>query len=72
MIMSVNSEPLTTESKDELRYRVHCQEMGRECLLCLQSFPASGFIQMNQFFTSGGQSIGVPALASVLPMNIQD
>ena len=38
----------------------------------LQSFPASGFFQMSQFFTSGGQSIGVSALASVLPVNIQD
>ena len=39
---------------------------------CPQSFPASGFFQMNQFFESGGQSIGVSASASVLPMNIQD
>ena len=39
---------------------------------CLQSFPASGSYQMNQFFTSGGQSIGDSAAASVLPMNIQD
>ena len=38
----------------------------------LQSFPASGSFQMSQFFTSGGQSIAVSALASVLPMNIQD
>ena len=38
----------------------------------LQSFPASGSFQMSQFFTSGGQSIGVSASASVLPMNIQD
>ena len=38
----------------------------------LQSFPASGFFQMSQFFTSGGQSIGLSASASVLPMNIQD
>ena len=38
---------------------------------CLQSFPASGSFQMSQFFTSGGQSIGVSASASVLPMNIQ-
>ena len=38
----------------------------------LQSFPASGSFPMNQFFTSGGQSIGVSASASVLPMNIQD
>ena len=39
---------------------------------CLQSFPASRSIQMSQFFASGGQSIGVSVLASVLPMNIQD
>ena len=39
---------------------------------CLQSFPASGSFQMSQFFTSGGQNIGVSASASVLPMNIQD
>ena len=39
---------------------------------CLQSFPASGFFPVSQFFSSGGQSIGVSASASVLPMNIQD
>ena len=39
---------------------------------CLQSFPASGSLQMSHFFESGGQSIGVSASASVLPMNIQD
>ena len=39
---------------------------------CLQSFPASESFQMSQFFLSGGQSIGVSASASVLPMNIQD
>ena len=38
----------------------------------LQSFPASGSFQMSQFFTSGGQTIGASASASVLPMNIQD
>ena len=38
----------------------------------LQSFPASGSFQMSQFFTSGGQHIGVSASSSVLPMNIQD
>ena len=38
----------------------------------LQSFPASGSFQVSQFFASGGQSIGVSASASVLPMNIQD
>ena len=39
---------------------------------CPQSFPASGSFQMSQFFTSGGQSIGVSASTSVFPMNIQD
>ena len=39
---------------------------------CPQSFPASGSFPMSQFFTSGGQSIGVSASASVPPMNIQD
>ena len=38
---------------------------------CLQSFPASGSFPMSQLFVSGGQSIGVSASASVLPMNIQ-
>ena len=38
----------------------------------LQCFPASGSFPMSQFFTSGGQNIGVSASASVLPMNIQD
>ena len=38
---------------------------------CIQSFPSSGSFPRSQFFTSGGQSIGVSALASVLPMNIQ-
>ena len=39
---------------------------------CLQSFPASGSFPMNQLFTWGGQSTGVSASASVLPMNTQD
>ena len=39
---------------------------------CLQSFPASGSFQMSQFFPSSGQSIGVSALRSVLPMNIHN
>ena len=37
-----------------------------------QSFPASESFQMSQLFASGGQSIGVSASTSVLPMNIQD
>ena len=39
---------------------------------CLQYFPsASGSFQISQFFTSGGQSIGASASASVIPKNIQ-
>ena len=39
---------------------------------CLQSFPASGSFQMSQLFSTGGQSIGVSASASVLSTNIPD
>ena len=39
---------------------------------CPQSFPASGYFPMSQLFASGGQSIGVSASTSVLPMNTQD
>ena len=38
----------------------------------LQSFPAAGSFQMSQLFASGGQSIGVSASASVIPINTQD
>ena len=38
---------------------------------CIPSFPASGFYQMSHYFTSGGQSIGVSAWPSVLPMNTE-
>ena len=37
----------------------------------LQSFPASGSFPMSWLFTSGGQSIGASASASVFPKNIQ-
>ena len=39
---------------------------------CPQSFPASGSFPMSQLFASGGQSIGVSASTSVLPMKTQD
>ena len=39
---------------------------------CPRFFPASGSLPMSQLFVSGGQSTGASALASVLPMNIQD
>ena len=39
---------------------------------CPQCFPASGSFQMSQLFASGGQSIGVSASTSALPVNTQD
>ena len=39
---------------------------------CPQSLPASESFPMSQLFASGGESVGVSALASVLPMNTQD
>ena len=39
---------------------------------CPQSLPASGSFPMSQLFTQDGQSIGISASASVLPMNTQD
>ena len=41
-------------------------------LLLLPSIPVSGSFPMSQFFTSGRQSIGVSASASVFPVNIQN
>ena len=46
--------------------------LGRSFSSRLQSFPASGSFLMSHFFASGGQSIGISASASVLPVNIQD
>ena len=40
-------------------------------LLLPSIFPSTGIFQMNQLFSSGGQSIGISASASVLPMNMQ-
>ena len=39
---------------------------------CPQSFPALGSFPMSQLFASGGQSIGISASTSVLPVNTQD
>ena len=44
----------------------------RPLLLLPSIFPGSGSFQRSQFFTSGGQSTGVSASASVLPTNTQD
>ena len=56
------------------RWRCHPKILSSVILFssCLQSFPASGYFQMSQFFTSGGQNIGVSASTSVLPVNTWD
>ena len=60
---------LSTESVMPSNHLILCCPL---LLLLLQSFPASGSFPMSQFFSSGGQSIGVSASASVLPMNMQN
>ena len=61
-------KPMSIESVMPSNHLILC----RPLLLPPSIFPASGSFQRNQFFTSGGQSIGVSASTSVLPMNIQD
>ena len=61
-------ELMSIESVMQSNQLVLCHPL----LLLIQSFPESGSFQMSQFCTSGGQSIGVSASASVLPMNIQE
>ena len=59
---------MSTESVMPSNHLILCHPL----LFRLQSFPASRSFQMSQFFVSRGQSIGVSASASVLPMHIQD
>ena len=61
-------KPMSIESVMPPSHLILC----RPLLLRPQSFLASGSFQMSQLFTSGCQSIGVSASASVLPVNTQD
>ena len=61
-------KPMSIQSVIPSSHLILC----RPLLLLRSIFPASGSFQMSQFFASGGQSIGVSTLASVLPMSIQD
>ena len=61
-------KPMSIESMMPSNHLILCHPL----LFLHSSFPATGSFQMRQFFTSGGQSIGVSASTSVLPMNIQD
>ena len=56
------------ESVMPSNYLILCHPL----LLLPSIFASAGSFSMSQFFTSGGQSIGVSASASVLPMNIYD
>ena len=62
-------KPMSIESVDAIQ---PSQPLSSPSPLCPQSFPASESFPMSQLFTSGGQSIGVSASTSVLPMNTQD
>ena len=61
-------KPMSIESVMPSNHLILC----RPLLLLPSIFPASGSFQMSQPFTSGGQSLGVSASTSVLPMNTQD
>ena len=58
---------MSTDSMMPSNHPILCHPL----ILCPQYFPASESFPMSCLFTSGGQSIGTSALASVLPMNIQ-
>ena len=67
--LSTNSQssakPMSIESVMPSNHLILCRPFSS----CPQSFPASGSFQMSQLFALGGQSIGVSASTSVLPMN---
>jgi len=61
-------KPLSIESVMLSNHLILCRPFSS----CLQSLPASGSFQMSQLFTTGGQSTGVSASTSALPVNTQD
>ena len=61
-------KPMSIESVMPSNHLILCVPFSS----CLWSFPASGSFPMSQLFASGGQSIGVSASTSVIPMNTQD
>ena len=71
--------PVHHQLPESTQTHVHCVgDAIQHLLLCCpllllpSSFPASGSVQMSQLSASGGQSIGVSASTSVLPLNTQD
>ena len=65
---SLPKQTMSTKSVMPSNHLIFCCPL----LLLPQSFPASGSFQMSHLFTSGGQSTGVSASTSVLPVNNQD
>ena len=63
-----SSKPMSIESVMPSNHLILCCPL----LLLPSILPSIRVFQMSQLFTSGGQSIGVPASISVLPMNLQD
>ena len=61
-------KPMSTELMMPSKHLILCCPL----LLLPSTFPESGSFPMSQLFASGGQSIGVSASTSVLPMNTQD
>ena len=61
-------KPMSIELVMSSNHLIRCCPLSS----CLQSFPAAGSFQMSQLSLSGGQSIGVSASTSVLPMNTKD
>ena len=74
MLPCLSPTPRTSSNSCPLSQWCHPTELSSVVPFssCLQSFPISGPFPRSQFFASDGQSIGVSASASVLPMNIQD
>ena len=66
--LSINSQSLLKLMFTESRCHPTISSSVIPFSYCLQSFPASRSFLMSQFFTTGGQSIGVSALAPVLPV----
>ena len=75
MDCSTPSFPVLHHLSEFAQTHVHCHPNILSSVVpfssCPQSFPASGSFQMSWLLTSGSQSIGAPASASVFPMNIQ-
>ena len=75
-VMSTLCDPLSFPISQRLLkfMSIECPTISCSASLfsfCLQSFQASRYFPMNQFFTSGGQSIGASTTASFFPMNVQ-